>query len=309
MTQTEEKNSLNCSVIFGIMLVSTMTGSLLQTALSTLLPAIIQDFSVTAVQAQWLSTSYSLVMGIIIPASAFLLRRFRTKYLYITSLGLFLIGSLLCGIAKNFPMMMVGRILQALSSGLSMSMLQVVVLTIFPKKQQGTAMGVYGIAVSVAPAFAPTLAGFIAEIWGWRMIFQGAASIMAIILVLALLLMKNVLENEVLPFEAVSFVLCGIGFAGITIAMGNIASSPFFSVSVALPLTVGIVCMVLFAKRQFDQEKPFLNLKVLSDTRCGAATIVSMLLYAALIGGSTLTPMMVRLWRPFELDGKAILHR
>lgn len=291
MIRAEGKGAMNRYVIFGIMLVSTMVGSLLQTALSTLLPSIMGDFSISAVQAQWLSTAYSLVMGIIIPASAFLLRRFRTKALYMTSLALFLLGSLLCGIAGSFPVMLAGRILQALSSGLSMSMLQVVVLTIFPKKNQGTAMGVYGIAASVAPAFAPTLAGFIAESLGWRAIFTGAAAITAAILIAAFFLMRNVLENERVPFDTASFVLCGTGFAGITIAMGNIASSPFFSAGVGLPLAAGLAALILFVRRQNRAEKPFLNLRVLGNARCRAATVVSMILYAALIAGSTLTPM------------------
>lgn len=291
MTGISRKGDLNRTGIFIVMLLSTVISSLLQTALSTLLPAIMAEFSISAAQAQWLSTAYSLVMGIIIPATAFLLRRFPTKKLYLAGLLLFLAGTLLCGVARSFPVMLAGRILQALSSGISLSMLQVVVLTIFPKHQQGTAMGIYGIAVSVAPAFAPTLAGILVEHFGWRLIFTGSAALYAVIFAVACFVMKDVLENEKLPFDLPSFLLCGAAFAGITIGVGNVASSPFFSFSVALPLGFGMLCLILFIARQSGSVQPFLNLRVLKNGNCAAGTIISMLLYAALIAGSTLTPM------------------
>lgn len=178
-------------MLFFVMMLSTILGSLMQTALSTLLPSIMIEFSIGADTAQWLNTIYSLVMGVMIPATAYLLRRFSTRPLYLSSLAVLFCGLVLSSVAHSFPMMLIGRILQAISAGMSTSMLQVVILTIFPKEKRGTMMGVYRIAMSAAPAFAPTLAGMVADAFGWRVFFCGAMALYAVNILLALRFMQN----------------------------------------------------------------------------------------------------------------------
>lgn len=283
--------------IFSVLLISTTISSLLQTSLSTVLPAIMRDFSVSASSAQWLSTSYSLVTGIMVPASAFLLRRFGTRHLHLVGMMAFLAGLLICSIAKSFALMLVGRVLQAVSAGIGLSMTQVVILTIFPQEKRGITMGIYGIACSVAPAVAPALTGLVAEIFGWRMIFQGSLVLYSAAFIFALFAMEDVLEAKAAPFDIVSFLLCGIGFSGVTIGVGNVSDYPFFSVVVALPLLIGVVALTLFTMRQSGRDDPFLDLRVLNDKNCRVAVIISVLLYAGLIAGSTLIPMYAQMIR------------
>lgn len=277
--------------IFSVMLFGTVLGSLLQTSLPTLLPQIMLDLGITASGAQWLNTVYSLAMGVMIPASAFLLHRFKTRNLYLVSVCMFILGLTLCSFTNSFPIMIVGRIMQAIGSGMSMSMLQVVILTIFPKEERGSAMGIYGIACSFAPSFAPTLAGIIAETYGWRMIFQGSLVLYGVNFVLALIFMKNVLANEKVSFDLVSFMTCAIGFTGVTVGLGNISENAFLSAWVLVPLLVGAIALFVFTRRQLKADHPFLDVRVLGNFNCKMAVILSMLLYAGLIAGTALTPM------------------
>lgn len=273
------------------MLFGTVLGSLLQTSLSTLLPQIMVDLGITASSAQWLNTVYSLAMGVMIPASAFLLRRFKTRDLYLVSMTVFIFGLVLCSFATSFPEMIVGRIMQAIGSGMSMSMLQVVILTIFPKEKRGSAMGIYGIACSFAPSFAPTLAGIVAEAYGWRMVFQGSMVLYGVNLILALMFMKNVLSNEKVRFDLASFMTCAIGFTGVTMGLGNLSGNSFFSAMVLMPLLAGALSLFVFARRQLKAKQPFLGVQVLANSNCRMAVILSMLLYAGLIAGTSITPM------------------
>ena len=88
--------------------------SMLSTALTTALPQIMEDFSLNAASSgQWLTSIYSLVMGILVLCTAYLIKRFPTKNLYISSLLLFSIGVVLNGFAQSFTVMMLGRIMQA----------------------------------------------------------------------------------------------------------------------------------------------------------------------------------------------------
>lgn len=111
---------------------------MLATALNTALPPILADFHIGATVGQWLTSGYSLAMAIIMPLTAFLINRFPTKPLYCTSIAIFIVGLFLSATATNFPMMMIGRVIQAIGNGMYATMGQVIILSIYPpeKKEQ-----------------------------------------------------------------------------------------------------------------------------------------------------------------------------
>ena len=146
-------------LIFINILIACIATTMMSTALSTALPPIISELQISATTGQWLSSGYSLGMGIMIPITAFLLTRFRTDRLYETSLLVFIVGLILCIIARGFPMLMFGRILQACANGVLTAMGQVVLLSIYPEEEKGSVMGLYGLSVGAAPVLAPTLIG------------------------------------------------------------------------------------------------------------------------------------------------------
>ena len=164
---TDRKRSL----IFLNIVVSCIASSMLATALTTALPSIIADFSITVTMGQWLTSGYSLAMGIIMPLTAFLITRFPTKRLYLCGLALTIAGLVLCVVAPNFPFLMAARILQASGNGILSAMAQVIILSIYPPEKRGTAMGWYGLSIGAAPVIEPTLAGILVDSFGWRSIF------------------------------------------------------------------------------------------------------------------------------------------
>ena len=178
----------------------------MSTALTTALPSIMEDLSISATTGQWLTSGYSLAMGIMMPLTAFLIRRFPTRRLYIFSLVLFLAGLFLNAIAPSFPLMMAARVLQASGNGIMSAMAQVIILTIYPAKKRGTAMGWYGLSIGAAPVIAPTLAGIIVDMLGWRAIFYISIGIMLISLVWAVFVFDNILETARKKFDTLSFV-------------------------------------------------------------------------------------------------------
>ena len=156
---TDRKRTL----IFLNIMISCIASSMLATALTTALPPIIQDLHVSVSTGQWLTSGYSLAMGITMPLTAFLITRFPTRRLYLAGLGIFMIGLLTCAVAPNFSVMITARILQACGSGILTSMSQVVLLIIYPLEKRGTIMGWYGLSIGAAPVIAPTLAGVIVD--------------------------------------------------------------------------------------------------------------------------------------------------
>lgn len=132
MIITDKKRTL----IFINVLITCIASSMLATALTTALPAINADLNIDVITGQWLTSGYSLAMGIIMPLTAFLITRFKTRRLYIASILIFILGLVICVTAPNFYVMMSGRILQASGNGMLTSMAQVVLLSIYPPEKE-----------------------------------------------------------------------------------------------------------------------------------------------------------------------------
>ena len=113
------------TLIFICLVVSGIASSTLSTAMTTALPNLVDYFGISTSLGQWVTSGYSLAMGVVMPLTAFLITRFPTKRLYLSGIGIFIIGLLLSIFSGNFALMMVGRVLQACGNGVLMSAAQV----------------------------------------------------------------------------------------------------------------------------------------------------------------------------------------
>lgn len=282
------------SLIFVCLVVSGIASSTLATAMTTALPELVNDFGVSTSIGQWVTSGYSLAMGVIMPLTAFLITRFPTKKLYMTGIGGFIVGLLFSIFAPNFGLMMVGRVLQACGNGILMSAAQVVILTVYPDEKKGTMMGTYGLATTAAPIIAPTIAGLMIEAFGWKSIFYLVLVIMAAAFVFSGIVFEDVLELQDKKFDFLSFVESIFAFGGITLGVGNISSFGLVSTQAGLPLLIGIVFCALFIVRQCRLEKPFLDVKILSNRDYAVSVISSMVLYLVMMGSSVMMPLYVQ---------------
>ncbi|MBO4887290.1 MAG: multidrug efflux MFS transporter [Firmicutes bacterium] len=281
-------------LIFISLLVGSVVSSFLSTALNTALPSIISVLNVSVDTGQWITSGFSLAMGIVMPLTAFLITRFNTKPLFICGLLLFIIGSVLCAVSTSFVPMMIGRILQAASSGILTAMTQVVILSIFPKEKQGSYMGWYGLAVSAAPIVAPTIGGILVDSLGWRSIFWIVAGLMGLVLVLALFSFSNVLPARKASFDVLSFAISIFAFGGITLGVGQLSSKGISDPMTLIALVAGILGSLLFVFRQLRSSEPFLDLRILKYRNYTVSVLGSMVLYLIMMGGSVLTPLYLQ---------------
>lgn len=281
-------------LIFLSLLVSSIVASFLSTALNTALPAMIEALSVDVDTGQWITSGFSLAMGIVMPLTAFLITRFPTKRLYLAGLLLFIGGSALCALSGSFVPMMIGRVLQAASNGILVAMTQVVILSIFPKEKQGSYMGWYGLAVSAAPMVAPTLGGLLVDALGWRSIFWIVAGVMTLSFVLAVFVFKDVLEVQRHSFDILSFVISVFAFGGITLGAGRLSSKGITDPLTAAALGIGLAASAVFAVRQLKASEPFLNIRILKNKNYAVSVAGSVILYLIMMGGTVLTPLYLQ---------------
>ena len=282
------------TLIFLCLVVSGIASSTLSTAMTTALPNLVESFGVSTSIGQWVTSGYSLAMGIVMPLTAFLITRFPTKRLYLTGIGGFLVGLLLSIFAGNFAVMMVGRILQACGNGILMSAAQVIILTVYPPEKKGTMMGTYGLSTTAAPIIAPTIAGLMIDAFGWKSTFYLVLVIMSLSFVISCFVFEDVLELQDKKFDVLSFVESIFAFGGITLGIGNISNFGLISLQAGLPLAVGIVVCVLFVIRQCGLEKPFLDMKILRNRSYAVSVVSSMVLYLVMMGSSVMMPLYVQ---------------
>lgn len=282
------------TMIFICLIVSGIASSTLSTAMTTALPNVVEYFGVSTSIGQWVTSGYSLAMGMVMPLTAFLITRFPTKRLYLAGIGGFILGLLLSIFAGNFGVMMAGRILQACGNGILMSAAQVVILTVYPFEKRGTMMGTYGLATTVAPIVAPTIAGLLIDAFGWKSIFYVVLVIMAVSFLLSALFFDDVLEIQEKKFDVLSFAESIVAFGGITLGIGNISSFGILSVQAGLPLLAGVVVCAAFMRRQCGLEKPFLDVRILGNRNYAVSVISSMVLYLVMMGSSVMMPLYVQ---------------
>lgn len=281
-------------LIFINLMITGISTSMLATAMTTALPPIVEYFGISMTTGQWMTSGYSLAMGIVMPLTAFLVKKIPTRRLYISGIICFIIGELACIFAPEFSIMMVGRIFQAIGNGIVTSMGQVIILSMYPSEKKGTMMGWYGLASTAAPIVAPTIAGVLVDTVGWKYIFIYTMVIMLVSLVMSVINFSDVLDLQDITFDIISFVLSIFTFGGITLGIGNIGSYGIMSLLSEIPLIIGIFGAILFVIRQLRLDKAFLDIRILKKKEYSLAVISSMLLYLVMMGGSVLMPLYVQ---------------
>lgn len=267
------------NLIVSVLLLGSFLTGLTQTVLNSALPSIMKDFHITADSAQWLTSIYMLVLGVMIPATAYLISNFSAKKLYISSMLLFFTGCLISIFTNNFQMLVASRIFQAMGAGIIMQLVQVSMINLYPKEQRGVAMGLYGFVIGVAPAVGPTAAGYIIDNFGWRILFYILAFIAILDILLALIILRDITEIKKSKLEIISLIFSTLGFGGLLIGVSNLGTYGIYNYITYLPIILGLISLILFTIRQFKVDEPLLNLKVFKSKQFVISVILLMIMY------------------------------
>ncbi|MFQ9626895.1 MAG: MDR family MFS transporter [Enterococcus avium] len=293
----------NRSLLVVVLLIGTFCTVLNQTLLTTAFPALMKAFNISASSVQWLTTGFLLVNGIMIPISAWLINKFSSKRLYLTAMTIFLIGTITCFIAPNFSTLLIGRLIQAAGVGISMPLLQNIMLSIFPPEKRGSAMGMAGIVIGLAPALGPTLSGWIIDHYTWRDLFGMVIPIVILVLVLAFFLMKSVIQLSNPSIDVLSAFLSTVGFGSLLYGFSSVGNDGWGSSKVISFLVIGVFVIGLFVWRQLHLEHPFLELRVFKSPTFTIAAILSGVVNMAMVGAEMVLPLYIQ-----NIRGESAFH-
>lgn len=302
MTNHETLNKPPYGMI-AILFVGAFVSFVNETFLNVALPSIMKDFEISPSSAQWLSTGYMLINGILIPASAFLLQKFTNRQLYITAMGLFTAGTVLASLSPTFGVLLVARMFQAAGSAIMAPLLMNVMLVAFPVERRGTAMGFFGLVMITAPAIGPTLSGWIVEHYSWRTLFDIVIPIAALTLILAIFKLKNILPQKQISLDILSLILSSIGFGGILYGFSSAGEKGWDSVHVYGTIIVGTISLVLFIVRQLKMEEPLLQFRIYKYPMFALSSAISIVLSMTMFSAMLLMPIYIQTIRgisPFD---------
>ena len=265
-----------------------------QSIITTGVVYLMSDFSVSSTQAQWSYSVFLLVVGVMIPLSAYISRRFSARTIFFFSLIIFLLGSGICYFSNSLIVLIIGRVLQAIGNGIIMPYVQILLLRTIPEEKWQTYMGLYGLVIAIAPVLGSFIGGFVITLYGWRELFSFFTVATIILLVLGIFFVKDNTPTEDYPLDYLSVILSVIGCAGVMLGFTNVADYGFTHYLVILPIIIGIITLILFVKRQPKLEKPLINLSILKNKYFLVGTTFICILFSCLNGCTALIPIFIK---------------
>lgn len=240
-------------------------GVIVETAMNITFPALMREFQVNTATVQWMTTAYLVVVSIIVPISSFLKQRFRTKTLFITANLLFMAGLVIDALAGSFDMLVLGRVVQGLGTGIALPLMFNIILDWVPIQQRGTLMGIGTLITAIAPALGPTFGGIVVSSLGWHWIFILLLPLLLVSLILGLYAIRQAQPTKRVGFDAFGWMLIWLIFIGFTLAFSNLSKVTTQPLAFFGMLVVGLIGLGAFVWRTSRAKQPLIHLTIFKN--------------------------------------------
>lgn len=307
--QTHQQHVRHPKLAMVSMLLGAFVGMLSETSLNIALPQLTLAFRTNTATIQWLVTGYMLVIGIILPLSSMISKWFTTRQIIIFALLDFIVGAMISALAPNFAVLLIGRMIQGIATGLILPLMFAVVMQIFPPQKIGAVMGVCALVIMFAPAIGPTLTGLVLGKLSWRWIFWLFIPFLLVALIFALTSLENVGQITRPYVDVLSIIESAIGCSGLVIGASLSSRDGWLSLPVLCSLLVGIIVLGLYVHRQLNIKTPILNLRVFKTPTFAIGSTLVMLDFGIILSAMYLLPMYIQngLLLPVALTGVIML--
>ncbi|WP_159560299.1 DHA2 family efflux MFS transporter permease subunit [Streptococcus halichoeri] len=276
------------------MMLGSFIAVLNQTLLATALPDMMVSFHLTLSSAQWVTTIFMLINGIMIPISAYLTSNYSTRQLYFTATLLFMLGSVLCLVSPTFLLLLLGRAIQAIGAGILIPLMQVVLLTAYSVKERGVAMGIFGLITGFSPALGPTLAGWILSFYHWPAIFVFVLVAMLLNVGVSLFLVKNLTLTNASQLDVLSVVLSTVSFGGLLYGFSTASRIGFSKTWLWGLIGLSLLALFWYVRRQKQLENPMLDMAVLQSSTFVESCLMIIIMFMIFNSSMTLMPIYIQ---------------
>jgi MFS transporter, DHA2 family, multidrug resistance protein len=284
-------------IIAGTVLTGTIMAVLDSSIVNVALPDMSGTLGATLEEITWVVTAYILAQVIVMPITGLLAARFGRKRFYMASVVLFTGASMACGLAHSLGTMVVFRIAQGFGGGVLLTVSQAILRESFPAEEQGIAMGLYGLGAVLAPAFGPTLGGWLTDQYSWPWIFYVNVPVGILNIVLVTRFIDDppylIREKGYIDWPGLGLLVAGLGALQLMLEEGE--RNDWFQSGYIVRLgIVAALGLLLFIWRELRTEKPAVNLRILKNLSFSSATALGGVLGLALNGSLFLLPVFLQ---------------
>lgn len=285
--------------VIWLLLVAAFVAILNETTMGIAIPHLNEDLGIPPELGQWLTSAFMLTMAVVIPTTGFILQRFTTRQVFISAMISFSLGTLVSLVAPGFAVLLVGRVIQAVGTGIMMPLLMTTIMNVVPPQSRGRMMGRVGMVISLAPATGPVLAGAVLEVANWRALFAIILPIALVALGMGARWMTNLGETRRMPLDVLSIPLAALGFGGVVFGISQLGGEGASSgpAAGAIALAVGAVSLALFVWRQLVLQRAddaLLDLRVFRSANFTLSVIIMSILALSMFGTLTLLPQYLQ---------------
>ncbi|SFJ44049.1 MFS transporter, DHA2 family, lincomycin resistance protein [Amycolatopsis sacchari] len=279
-----------------LLVLSTFVVILNETIMMNAIPRLMDDLGVSEASAQWVSTAFMLAMAAAIPVTGWFLQRFTTRRAYASAMGVFLAGTALAAVAPSFEVLLVGRVVQAAGTAVMMPLLMTTLLTVVPPSDRGRVMGTVTLAMSVAPALGPAVAGVVLQAGSWRLLFVVVLPVAAAVTALGLRKLDDIGEPVVSTIDWPSVAVAALGFGGVVYGLSLFGGSGGTGRGVVV-VAAGLAAIAVFVLRQRRLQRsgtPLMDLRTLGHRTYRLTLALLAACFLVLLGAMILLPLYLQ---------------
>lgn len=291
-TQTAAPEGLSVRVLAAVLAagLTTFAGIVVETSMNITFPTLMTEFGVSTEDVQWMTTGYLLVVATMVPLSSVLVRRFTTRSLFVTAAVLFTIGIVIDALAASYSVLLGGRLVQGVGTGIALPLMFNIILHSVPPARLGMMIGVGTAVTAVGPAVGPTFGGVVVSALGWRWIFWLLVPVLIVSLMLGLWAIRQGRPTERVSIDAWSVIALAVTFMGLVYGVNQAASEGWTSLWTLGPVMLGLVAGALFVLRSRRIDEPLIRLEVFASAGFRFAITSLFLLQFMTLGLSYLLP-------------------
>jgi DHA2 family multidrug resistance protein len=288
------------SVTFG-----TLMGTIDASIVNVAMPQIRGEVGATIQEITWISTGFAIATVLVMPLTAFLGRFFGQKRVYMTCLAVFIGGSALCGLAGSLGALIAFRVLQGFGAGALMPTEQAILRQTFPPEEQGMAMALFGVAVTIGPAIGPTLGGYIVDHYHWSWIFFINLPVGMLGLFMVWRFVHEPEDLRAASHAAAEAQRKNLDWQGIALLCAGLAALQYLleegqrddwfqSRTITACAVVAVVGLLAFVYRELTAPVPAVNIRLFRDPVFSSGTLIGAVMFAILMAGMFLLPLFMQ---------------
>lgn len=267
-------------------------GILIETSMNVTFPTLMHEFHVDLSTIQWVTTGYLLLVTIVMSTTSYLIKRFDTQKIFFVAALTCLLGTLLCATTPNFPILMVGRWLEAIATGLSTPTLFHIILSKIPAYKLGIYTGFATMVTSFAPALGPTYGGIINNYTSWRFIFWGVVPIIILVMLTGILTIKLQAQHNNTRFDFLGLLILAFLMIILIVSIDQGGKSGFNNWQFGIEMIVVLLLIIIFLQHLKNDQRQLLNFTILKTPLIGIRAINFFILQFINIGISFVIPIL-----------------